>query len=350
MTRPRRIVVNTAIYLHGTSGSATATRQLVDALGDLPDVEVREVAPARRGGPISALNAAHDARWDLWAASRALPDVDLLVSPCNVGFRGRARRHLLVVHDFMALDHPELFDRRFRTYFRALVPRSIRSADRVFTPSERSRESILRVVPGADVRVVPWAHPGKPGPIAAWPCVPTVLMVGVTDPVKNQVAGIRAVQRLRERTGADVRLRLLGPAGRAEAAVGAALLESDPGGAWTSREVDVPAEVLAAAYSSSWLLLQPSFDEGFGLPLIEAAARRLPLVHSGRGSMPELVPEVDAGSIDTDAFSVAMEPLLDRAVWERLAARSTDVATRFSTAVLCDAVRRNVEDLLVDAS
>ena len=155
MTRARRVVVNTAIYLHGTSGSATATRQLVDALGHLPDVEVMEVAPARRGGPISVLNAVRDARWDLWGASRALPDVDLLVSPCNVGLRGRARRHLLVVHDVMVLDHPELFDRKFSAYFRALVPRSIRSADRVLTPSAHSRESILRVVPGADVRVVP---------------------------------------------------------------------------------------------------------------------------------------------------------------------------------------------------
>ena len=112
----------------------------------------------------------------------------------------------------------------------------------------------------------------------------------------------------------------------------------------------MPAPALAAAYASSWLLLQPSHDEGFGLPLIEAAARRLPVVHSGRGSMPELVPEVDARGIDAEAFAVAMEPLLDRAVWERLAARSAEVAARYSEAVLHDAVRRNVEDLLVDAS
>jgi len=349
VTRVRRVVVNTAIYLHGTSGSATATRQLVDALGHLPDIDVTEAAPERRGGPVSALNAMRDARWDLWGASRALPDVDLLVSPCNVGLRGRARRHLLVVHDVMILDRPELFDRKFGAYFRALVPRSIRSSDRVLTPSEHSRTSILRVVPDADVRVVPWAHPGANGTAPAWPPVPTVLMVGATEPVKNQVAGIRAVQRLRERSGADVRLRLLGPAGRAEAAVRGALLESDPRGAWTSREVDVPAHVLAAAYSSSWLLLQPSYDEGFGLPLIEAAARRLPVVHSGRGSMSELVPEIDVGGIAAEAFAVAMEPLLDRAAWEQLAARSTDVAARYSQAALREAVRSNVEDLLVDA-
>jgi glycosyltransferase involved in cell wall biosynthesis len=348
VTPARRIVVNTAIYLHGTSGTATATRQLVAALGQLAEVEVLEAAPRRRGGPIAMWNAARDARWDLWGASHAFPDVDLLVSPCNIGRRGRARRHVLVVHDLMAIDRPELFDRKFSAYFRALVPRSIRSADRVLTPSEHSRESILRIVPEADVRVVPWAYAASPGDPADWPKLPTVLMVGATEPVKNQVGGVRAVHRLRERTGADVRLRVIGPEGRAEAAVRAELTECDPTAAWTSREVDVPADTLAAAYSTSWLLLQPSLDEGFGLPLVEAAARRLPVVHSGRGAMPELVPEVDVGAIDPEALAAAMEPLLDRAAWERLAARSTDVAARYSQAVLRDAVHRNVADL-VDA-
>jgi glycosyltransferase involved in cell wall biosynthesis len=345
VTGARRVVVNTAIYLHGTSGTATATRQLVAALNQLTDVEVLEAAPRRRGGPIAVWNAARDARWDLWGASQAFPDVDLLVSPCNVGRRGAARRHVLVVHDVMAIDHPELFDRKFSAYFRALVPRSIRTADRVLTPSEHSRESILRIVPEADVRVVPWAHAASPGQPADWPELPTVLMVGATEPVKNQVAGVRAVHRLRERTGADVRLRVIGPEGRADAAVRAELNECDPTAAWTSREVDVPPNVLAAA----WLLLQPSLDEGFGLPLVEAAARRLPVVHSGRGAMPELVAEVDAGTVDPAGLAAAMEPLLDRAAWERLAARSTDVAAHYSQAVLCDAVHRNVADLLTDA-
>ena len=74
-------------------------------------------------------NALGDARWDLWQAPRALPDVDLLVSPCNIGRRGPARKHLLVVHDVMPFDRPDLFDRRFAAYFRLLVPRSVRSAD-----------------------------------------------------------------------------------------------------------------------------------------------------------------------------------------------------------------------------
>ncbi|MGZ4608969.1 MAG: glycosyltransferase [Actinomycetes bacterium] len=347
MSRPARIVVNTAIYLHGTSGSATATRELVDALGHVPGVEVHQAAPASRGGRGSLLNAVRDARWDLWRASRTLPEVDLLVSPCNIGLRGRARRHLLVVHDVMVLDHPELFDRRFATYFRALVPRSMRSADRVLTLSEHSRESLLRLVPDADVRVVAWAHPGGPSARATWSARPVVLMVGATEPVKNHVAGIEAVARLRQSSGVDVELRVVGPAGRADAGVRHALATVDPGGQWSRREVDVPVDVLDEAYATSWILLQPSLDEGFGLPLVEAARHGLPAVHSGRGSMPTVMPQVDAGGVDATALATAMAPLLDRRCWDAAVTCALERAQDFEPAVFRQALRDQVEDLLL---
>ena len=343
--RQRRVLVNTAILLHGTSGSATATRALVDALGHLPDSEVREVSPrSRRRGAVR--NAAADARWDLWQASRALPDVDLLVSPCNIGLRGRARQHLLVVHDVMALEHPDLYDRRFAAYFRLLVPRSVRSADRVLTLSEHAADAVRRMDPGADVRVVAWAHPGGASTRACFPARPVVLMVGATEPVKNQAVGVEAVARLRRSSGVDVGLRVVGPAGRAESAVRSALAAVDPTGAWTSREVDVPAAVLDTAYASSWLLLQPSHDEGFGLPLVEAARHGLPTVHSGRGAMPSVLAQVDAGGVSAEALAAAMAPLLEASRWATVADAAVERARAFDPEVFRETVRTEVVDLL----
>jgi glycosyltransferase involved in cell wall biosynthesis len=342
----RRIVVNTAIYLHGTSGTATATRALVEALRALPRVEVLEASRRGRGGPISALNAAHDAWWDLRAAGRRYDDVDLLVSPCNIGRRGRARRHLLVVYDVMVYDHPELFDRKFAAYFRAFVPRSIRSADRVLTMSQHARERLLALVPGADIRVVAWGLSGEAGATASWPQRPVVLMVGATEPVKNHLGGIEAVRQLREATGVDVQLRLLGPVGRDEPAVRQHLVAADPGGAWTSREVDVPETVRDAAYASSWVLLQPSLDEGQGLPLVEAARHGLPSVHSGRGGMPTVMPEIDAGSVEPADLAAAMTPLLDEVRWKELAAAALERSAAFTPEAFRAAVSRNVDDLL----
>ena len=340
------MVVNTAIEQQGTSGSAAATRLLVDALRHVDDVDLHEVAPSRGRGRSSVRNALADARWDLWQAPRAVPDVDLLVSPCNIGLRGPARRHLLVVHDVMPLEHPDLFDRKFAAYFRLLVPRSVRSADLVLTLSEPSARVLRRMVPGADVRVVTWAHPGGPTARVPFPDRKTVLIVGVTDPVKNQVRGIEAVAGLRAATGTDLGLRVIGPAGRAEADVRVALGAADPRGAWTSREVDVPAEVLDAAYASSWLLLQPSYDEGFGLPLVEAARHGLPVVHSGRGAMPRVLPEVDAHGVGSGAFVNAMGPLLDEAAWTAAADAVAARASAYSPQAFRSLVRDAVTDLL----
>lgn len=343
---PRRVVVNTAIYLRGTSGSATATRMLVDALRGVDDTDVREVAPRARGGRSSLVNAARDARWDLWQVSRSLPDVDLLVSPVNIGFRGKARRHLLVVHDVMALEHPHLFDRRFAAYFRLLVPRSVRSADRVLTLSGTAADAVRRMDPAADVRVVAWAHPGQLGQRVRFPRRPVVLMVGATEPVKNHAGGIEAVRALRLRCGRDVALRVIGPAGRADASVREALAAADPEGSWTTREVDVPRDVLESAYGSAWLLLQPSHDEGFGLPLVEAARHGLPVVHSGRGAMPGILAEVDAAGVTAERLTDAMVPLLDPGSWQAAADAAYRRAGAFGPAAFRAAVRDAVADLL----
>jgi glycosyltransferase involved in cell wall biosynthesis len=348
--RTRRIAVNTAIYEHGTSGSATATRALVDALTEVPDVAVCDVKPSgsRRGS--SLRNAVRDARWDLWQSSRAVPDVDLLVSPCNIGLRGAARKHLLVVYDVMVFDHPELFDRRFAAYFRLFVPFSVRRADVVLTMSEHAAERLRSLAPEADVRVARWPHLGGDPRHASFPSTTkVVLMVGATEPVKNHASGIAAVAQLRRTSGADVRLRVIGPVGRAEDAVRAAQQTADPDGTWISREVDVSAEVLDGAYASAWALLQPSLDEGFGLPLVEAGRHGVPAVHSGRGPMSDFAPEGNAGGVTAEQLARALSPLLAESLWRRLARQAVDRSRSYGPEQFGAAIRAAVDDLLPPA-
>jgi glycosyltransferase involved in cell wall biosynthesis len=342
----RRIVVNGAIHEHGITGSSRATTELTRALAEIPNTDVREVRPPGHRHSSSVRNALRDAYWDLHGAARQSGHADLLVSPCNFGRRGPAGKHLLVVYDSMIYDSPLYFDPKFVAYFRALLPVSMRTADRVLTLSDHARVFLSERFPGVDVRVVTLPAATLSGSRACWRASLTVLMVGATYPAKNQVAGIDAVRQLRLSSGLDVKLRLIGPPGPAEIEVTAAAAAADPSRSWIRREQNLSDVELGAAYSAAWVLLQPSLDEGFGLPLVEAAQFGLPVVHSGRGGMPSVLGKSDAHGCSPEALCAALAPLVSKEAWQDLSHWTWNEAHRFTRANFAAQVLELVSDLL----
>lgn len=305
--------------------------QLTTALRQIAGVTVESVTPSwSRSNTNPVKNAVRDAWWDLRGAAKAAHNPDLLVSPCNIGAAPGARRHLLVVYDVMVFENPEFFDSKYARYFRALVPRSVRRADRVLTLSQHAQRHLLELAPKADIRVLTLPGREEYPPPARWSERQSVLMVGGTEPHKNHVAGIKAVAALRKQSGLDLALRIIGPVGRAEVDVHALVAHYDPSSTWVSRESGLTDSELDDAYGSAWLLLQASINEGYGLPLVEAAQRGLPVVHSGTGAMNEVIASGDAGGIDPNHLSAAMEPLLDNLEWQRQSTRLLREAQRFS--------------------
>jgi glycosyltransferase involved in cell wall biosynthesis len=342
-----RIVVNEAILARGISGSARVTRYLIDALETFEGAVVRGVRPPRERGGSKILNAWGDAHWDLRGASRAGRGADLLVSPCNIGRAMRGQAHVLMVYDVMVWEAREHFDPAFAAYARALIPPSIRSADVVLTISEHSRAALAAMAPNADVRIVHPPAPGKERGTATFPATrPTVVLLGETAPHKNQSVAIAAVRRLRDISGADVALRVIGPRGRAEQRVLDQLESLDPDRAWTRREVGLSEEELDSALDSAWLLVQPSLHEGYGLPLIEAAQRGLPVVHSGREGMADILPQSSVDSVDVDPYAARMLQLLDESAWRDSAAYGLSRSELFTTEQFRAGVLLAVSDAL----
>jgi glycosyltransferase involved in cell wall biosynthesis len=138
-----------------------------------------------------------------------------------------------------------------------------------------------------------------------------VLTVSATEVHKNHAGAIEAVRLARAASGADLRLQIVGPAGRAEPEVTRRVHAADPSGAWITRHVDVTQARLDALYREAWALLHPSLDEGFGLPLLEAAGHALPAVHSGRGAMPEVISTGNVLTVEPDALAAGLVDLLD---------------------------------------
>jgi alpha-1,3-rhamnosyl/mannosyltransferase len=75
----------------------------------------------------------------------------------------------------------------------------------------------------------------------------------------------------------------------------------------------VEADHRRKVYEGARLLVQPSFDEGFGMPVLEAMTLGVPVVASDRGALPEVLG--DAGPlVDPDepsALAAAIERILD---------------------------------------
>jgi alpha-1,3-rhamnosyl/mannosyltransferase len=80
------------------------------------------------------------------------------------------------------------------------------------------------------------------------------------------------------------------------------------------------------------MLVLPSLEEGFGLPVLEAMACGVPVVISNRGSLPEVAGDAACPVEPTDAHAFAneIERVLRPEIAHRAVSRGRAQAARFS--------------------
>ncbi len=76
--------------------------------------------------------------------------------------------------------------------------------------------------------------------------------------------------------------------------------------------VDADDDQVVAMLQAAELVVVPSLEEGFGLPVLEGAACGAPVVCSGVSSLPEVLPEPRAHFDPNDASDMAR--VIDRAL------------------------------------
>lgn len=261
---------------------------------------------------------------------------------------------VIAVHDAMTEERPELFfpSRRAHAFWRAKVWLARRQASAIVAPSESARQrvaaawhwpadTIARIdeAPAAVFCTVENSE-GTRAVLARYGLpakVPLILFVGGIDRHKNLDTLLRALAPLRANDPAGWHLALIGAYrtngadGCYEALVGLRReLGLNDRATFTGF---VPDEDLAILYGAATVLVLPSLDEGFGLPVVEAMACGLPVAVSARGSLPELV--ADAGLTfdpgDPSSITHTLARLLDDAGLRReLAARGLIRAAAFS--------------------
>jgi glycosyltransferase involved in cell wall biosynthesis len=330
-----KVAINAGVLRRGRSGTATVIEMMREGL-ELAGCEVSMLTPSGRPRRTRVGRLLYSLRWDLWGAARAT-DAGIIIHPANVGLARRHQKSFLVMHDVMVLEHPECFDRGYRIYARLFFGLSGRHASILVTPSKFSADRIARRYKNMHAELLPWpatnqavvssAHRSRAHPRE-------VLMIGVTEPHKRHFWGVLALAKAREATGEDFRLRIIGPPGRAEDDLAQHIARADPDGRWIIREGEVSAERKEALLSSAWLLIQPSLDEGYGLPLLEAAAAGLPVLHTGTGAMSEVYPAGAKANSWAD-LSRGIEDLLDESQYDALQVSGFRAAADASMEAFC---------------
>jgi glycosyltransferase involved in cell wall biosynthesis len=188
------------------------------------------------------------------------------------------------VYDLAFDAYPHDFSRVTGWKFRTFVPRALRSAERVVCCSRFTADDVMRRfgVPEERVRVVPLA------PALAVGDAPTpaggryMLAVGDLRPKKDLATLVRAFAQLHRSGAIEHRLVVAG-------------LDLGEGDALARLARDAPVELagfvtdadLDALMRGADLFVQPSLYEGFGLAIIEAMARGVPVALSRASVHPE---------------------------------------------------------------
>lgn len=203
----------------------------------------------------------------------------------NVGFVGTPHiPYTIVVHDLSFLIEPRWFSWRMRLWHRAVHAKQlIRNAKQIWCVSETTAQDVRRVLGIAreKIEVLPAAvvagmalAPTAPHPS---PIATPYILAFSDGPRKNVSTAIATVAHLREED-AFKNLRLV-------------IIGSPPASLPSFVTVRNPTDAeLADLYAHASALLYPSWYEGFGLPLHEAATYRIPMLASAHGALPETAP------------------------------------------------------------
>jgi len=269
--------------------------------------------------PVAALNLA----WNrlAWPPLDRLvgASLDLVHSPHPLLIPARRARRIVTICDLFFLKHPEMTAAEIRRDYVDLVRDHAREADGILCISEytaREAQTLLGI-PAEKIGVTPL------GVDPSFREVPSESQVAATlDRLRLPRGGILYLGSDEKRKNlVSLVMAYLSLAGRRRDAPPLVLV--GPGSFWAQGGDQVGPQIRATGYlpvadlralmEASSLLVLPSLEEGFGLPVVEAMAAGLPVVCS-RGSALEEVAG-DAATLvnpgDSGALAQAIEHLLD---------------------------------------
>jgi glycosyltransferase involved in cell wall biosynthesis len=333
---PELVVLTEQLLAPVPGGTGRYTRELAAALAASapPDWTVagvtathKDLSPAVVPGvdgpralplPRRGLTAMWERGMHLWPGGDAVHAPTPLAPPAP----RRGRSLIVTVHDLVPFTHPETLTRRGAAWHQAAIRRAAARANAVVVPTVAVAEDLHRYAPGpATVAVI--GHgvsdsllaPVEPAQLHATAVglkLPPayVLAVGTVEPRKGLDVLIEAMA---QPYAPDLPLVVVGPTGWGE--VDLTALAARHGLAQGRLHVlgRISDADLAVVLRRASVLAAPSRAEGFGLPVLEAMAVGVPVVHS---DVPALVEVAGGAGVpvrrgDAKALAAGLRAVLD---------------------------------------
>jgi glycosyltransferase involved in cell wall biosynthesis len=301
-------------------------RELVDALPERPGLDYHVISHGGRGPELLF------EQFELPIRLRR-EQADLVHAPNCFLPLARPCQGVVTIHDLAFEVFPGDFSRRTGWKYRTFTRRAARSAQRVICVSGYTAADVVRRydIDEARVRVIPNA-PSLP--IGAEPVPddgPYLLAVGDLRPKKNLMRLVQAFAALRKE-GLAHRLVLAG----VDSGPHAERVREAAGGEPVRLTGYVSDARLDALMRGADAVIHPSLYEGFGLVIVEAMARGVPVVAARATALPETGGDAVAyfDPLDVGDMATAIRGVVgDRARHAELARRGRARAARLSWAM-----------------
>ncbi len=306
----------------------------------LTDAEQLPIPSGGRRVAVRSMGRLARLRFDHWRLARVAREERLDVLHCPKSFipAGLDCPGVVTVHDVIFLKFPAHYPLGWRLYWTRALRASVERAAVVLSVSESTGRDVETLLPGAKGKVCAVRSGVDPRGFdldadrgrrlrEGWGIrAPYFLCVGNVTRRKNVPVLLDAFESIRAQTSAGLVL-----AGALEFGGGEVLeriRRSSEGVRYLGRVAD---DELAALYQGALAFVYPSQDEGFGLPVLEAMASRVPVITTTGGALPEaagdaalLVPPGSASDLAVAMNRIAGDAALRSSLVQRGLTRVAD--------------------------